>query len=385
MNLAIKGGGGDFYVNWVAGRSFMFDRIEPYSGGAAARTQALAYGSPAGAGDEPFFLDTPFHILLLYFPFSLLPQPELARAVFTLILEMALVGIPLLSLRLLEVRMPGWFSILMILFAVLNFYSIQAVFSASPVLLLGLAYIGILVSLRLEADEIAGALMAISLYYWEVGAPFLVLVMFRAYKQKRARVLAGFFMVSFILLAISFLLYPDWIIPFLRASVNNLRAEFGYNLLTVFDHLWPDRGRAYAWMIIIALAVLLGREWSIARGADFARFYWTAGLTLTVSPLLGFRTEMEHLAVLVVPVVIIVSTVLERWSGSGLGLAAAYISLMLALPWAVYLYGRFPKDWVTGELLFLFYPVVTLISLYWVRWWIFRAPRTWVDMKDRYK
>ena len=47
---------------------------------------------------------------------------------------------------------------------------------ASPVLLLGLIYAGILFALRAEQDELAGALMAVSLYYWEVGGPFLILV-----------------------------------------------------------------------------------------------------------------------------------------------------------------------------------------------------------------
>jgi hypothetical protein len=29
VNLRLQGGGGDFYVHWVASRSFLFDRIEP--------------------------------------------------------------------------------------------------------------------------------------------------------------------------------------------------------------------------------------------------------------------------------------------------------------------------------------------------------------------
>ncbi len=384
-NLAIEGGGGDFFVHWVGGRSFMFDKIEPYGGEVAARTQFLVYGSPAKAGEEPYFLDTPFHILLLYFPFSLFSSPLLARAVFTSVLELALAGIPLLGLRLLERKMPRTIDILIILFGAVNFYSIQAIYSASPVLLLGLIYVGILLSLRAETDELTGALLAVSLYYWEVGAPFLLLVVFRIYEEKRRRVLAGFFMLSFILFATSFLLYPDWIIPFLRASVNNWRAEFGYNLHSIFDHFWPDRGSSYAWMVIIALIFLLGREWSAVQKAEYGRFYWVAGLTLTITPMLGFRTEMEHLAVLIVPLVIVVSVLLERWSKFGAGLAVIFILIMLIVPWAVYLFGRIPFGRTAEELLFLFYPTFTLIALYWVRWWVFRSPRTWVDTVGRYK
>ena len=94
---------------------------------------------------------------------------------------------------------------------------------------------------------------------------------------------------------------------------------------------------------------------------------------------------MEHLAVLIVPVIIVGSVVLERWSKYGPGLAVVFISIMLIFPWVVYIFGRFPNGKAAEELLFLFYPTFTLIALYWVRWWVFRAPRPLVDMSGRYK
>ena len=218
-NLTLKGGG-DFYVHWVAGRGFLFEnhkhgkyrvqnedkivdsgsqRIDPYSGEIPARVQKLVYGGSAKAGDEPYILDTPFQILLLYFPFSLLSDPTLARAIFTLILELALFALAILSLRLTEWEAPRIFTVLFIFFAVFNFYTFQAIYEANPVLILWLLYIGILFTYREELDELTGALMAFSLYYWEVGLPFLVLVFLRVYYEKRTRVFAGFFMSCFIL------------------------------------------------------------------------------------------------------------------------------------------------------------------------------------------
>jgi len=83
-----------------------------------------------------------------------------------------------------------------------------------------LAYLGILVSLQNKLDELAGALIALSFCYWEVGGPFLVLVMMRVYRERRSGVFAGIIMAGIILLAVSLLLYPDGVIPFFRASVN---------------------------------------------------------------------------------------------------------------------------------------------------------------------
>ena len=116
-NLTLTGGG-DFYVHWVASRGFIFEKIDPYSGEVPARVQELVYEDSAKAGDEPYILDTPFQILLLYFPFSLLSDPQLARALYTLILELALFALALLSLRLTDWEVPRYFSVLFLFFCV---------------------------------------------------------------------------------------------------------------------------------------------------------------------------------------------------------------------------------------------------------------------------
>src|SRR5258706_15589071 len=107
-----------------------------------------------------------------------------------------------------------------------------------------------LASIRAETDEVTGALIAVSFYYWEVGATFLFLVVLSMYYEKRFRVLAGFFMLTFVLLAISFLFYPDWIISFFRAAANNLRADFGFSIFTALKHIWPNFGESFAWVIM---------------------------------------------------------------------------------------------------------------------------------------
>ncbi len=383
-NLTLKGGG-DFYVHWVGARAFLFDKIDPYSGEVPARVQQLVYDDSAKAGDEPYILDTPFQILLLYFPFSLLSNPAIARAIFTLILELALFALAILSLRLTDWESPRIFTILFIFFAVFNFYTFQAIYEASPVLILGLLYVGILFTLRAEMDELTGALMAFSLYYWEVGAPFLFLVFLRVYYEKRTRVFAGFFMPCFILFFVSFLTYPNWIIPFLRATANNLRAEFGFNIHAIFIHIWPSQGRIVAWIFIIALVIILGYEWSSARSGRFAyrRFYWASCLSLAVAPLLGFRTEMEHLAVLVIPLALIFAIVHNRWRRLGNALTLLLMLVIFILPWTLYLFAVNRFGAIAQEMIFLFLPLSTLIGLYWIRWWAIRPPRILSDFATR--
>lgn len=381
-NLTLTGGG-DFYVHWVASRGFIFEKIDPYSGEVPARVQELVYGDSAQAGDEPYILDTPFHILLLYFPFSLFSDPQLARALYTLILELALFALALLSMRLTDWEAPRYFSILFLLFCVFNFYTFQAILEASPALLLGLIYAGILFSLRAGQDELAGALMTASLYYWEVGGPFLILVAWWAYREKRTRVFAGLGMITFPLLAVSFLVYPNWLIPFLRAGMNNLRADFGFSTHEIFFHLFPSQNGIYAWIFIGILIIALGYEWNAALTSDYRRFYWAACLSLAVAPLLGFRSEMEHLSVLVIPFALIFAVVYDRWNHIGNWFTPFLLLMIFFVPWALFFFALPLFGKITKEITFLFLPLLTVIGLYWIRWWAIRPPRVWSDLAPR--
>ncbi|NWF65556.1 MAG: hypothetical protein HXY38_14765 [Chloroflexi bacterium] len=379
LNTSFPAGGGEFLRHWAGARAFVFERIDPYSAYVPDTVQTLVYDGRAGAGADPYILDTPFHIFLLYIPFSPLADPMLARAVYTLILEWALFALAILSLRLTEWPAPRWFLVLFFLVTTLNFYSVQALLAASPILLLGLSYAGILFAFRNENDESAGALMAISLYYWEAGLPFLVLMAWRAYKEKRLRVFAGFGMISIVLLAVSFLLYPDWIIPCLRAGWNALQADFGYSVISALSRLLPLYGEYLAWGVIALLVFALGYEWNALQVGDDRRLYWAACLSLAAAPLLGFRSEVENLSVLVIPLAFVFAIVYDRWRRINLWLTFLLFLLATAAPWALHRFLPENLTTISNEILFLFLPIFTILGLYWIRWWAIRPPRVWAD------
>lgn len=383
VNRSLPDGGGEFLRHWAGGRAFMFDHNNPYEGEVPARVQKLVYGGDVPAGNEPYILDTPFHLLLFYFPFSLLSDPLLARAIYTLILEWALFALALLSLRLTGWETPRWFGVLFFFLCVTNFYTFQAILDASPVLLLGLFFVGIVFSLSNEQDEAAGALLAFSLYYWEVGLPFLLFVAWYAYKTRRVRVFAGFGMFSFIFLAGSFIIFPNWFIAYLRAGMNNLRADFGYTIFSTLAAVLPTFGNWLAWGVVILLIFALGYEWNTAiQFNDPRRFYWTACLSLAAAPLLGFRSQWENLAVLFIPLALIFAIIQDRWRIGRL-LNFLFLFILLLVPWALYLYAIPRYGEIVKELIFLLLPLFTLVGLYWIRWWALHPPRIWTDTFTR--
>lgn len=383
-NLSLPAGGGEFLRHWVGARAYLFESIDPYTTYVPENVQRLVYGGSASAGDEPYILDTPFHLLLLYFPFALLPDPMLARAVYTMILEWALVAFALLSLRLTDWDVPRWFYGVFIIFCGFNFYSFQALVAATPALILGLIYAGILLALQTEADEVAGALAVASTYYWEAGLPFLLFLAWYCYRTNRVRVLAGFFMFAFILLAVSFLLYPGWVIPAMRAGMNNFRAEYGFSLFSVFRELLPSYGNFPAVAVIIAFVVILGYEWGASLHSDSRRLYWAVCLTLAATPLMGIRSGVENLVILVLPLALILSIVYDRWKRIRVLLILLLTALLFFVPWAVHLYLSSQYQDLAGAILFLFLPVFTVIGLYWIRWWAIRPPRVWADTVSKH-
>jgi hypothetical protein len=186
-------------------------------------------------------------------------------------------------------------------------------------------------------------------------------------------------MMGFITFTVSLLLYANWILPFLRAVVNNLRVDFGYSLRSALTAIFPAQGTILAWGIILLLLVALTYEWSVARDSDFRRFYWTACLSIAAAPLLGFRTETQYLAVLVVPLALIFAIVHDRWRSINNFLTLLLMAFVWLIPWALSLLPLSFK----GELVFLFLPLFTVIGLYWIRWWALRPPRIWSDLVPR--
>jgi len=371
--------GGEFYLLRVAGRAFMFDQTEPYSGAVPARVQERVYDAPAVSGEDLYILDIPFHLLLLFFPLGLFPDPLIARAFWMALSEIALAGLIYLSLRLLDRRIPVLFIVLLSIAGFASFYAYWSILEGSLAILLGLSYAGIFLSLRSGLDELTGALMVISAIQWEIGGLFLLFVFLWVIWERRWRVLTGAGMLAFVLLVISFFLYPNWVFPFLRAAWNSLRVGFGFSQHEILGRLWPEYGSTLGWVLTAILIFTIGYEWRAARG-DFNRFVWANCLTLTAMPLLGQNVEMDQLVPLTLPVLMVILISRERWRKLGNGIAILLTLFFFGVPWLLFTQGA-PQSirLQTQEALFLFWPLFALLGLYWIRWWMIRPPRTWLD------
>ncbi len=373
-------GGGGFFIAWKASSGLLLDHIEPYGGVIAGQVQQLVYGRIAKPAENPYLLTAPFFLLPVYFPLALISDPAIARGLWMFISEAALFTAAWLSLRLIEWTPRRPFLIVFFLLSIFSFYSTVSMFEGSPAAVLALLYFGILWAFYSEQDELTGALLVFSLFKWEIGSLFLLLIFWRIFAEKRWRILAGFGMTLFVLLSISLLIYPggNWIYPMLTAILAIIRSNFGITAAAIFARLWPGYGTRLTQIVTTVTVIVLFYEWYKAYNADFRRFIWVACLTLAATPLIGFRTEMSNLVVLFPGLALIFAAAVERWR-IGYWLSGLLLFIVFIIPWSL-----FARAYVLGstraqDLLFLFYPIFVIAGLYWTRWWFLRPPRTWLD------
>ncbi len=229
-----------------------------------------------------------------------------------------------------------------------------------------------------EQDELAGALLVFALFAWEIGLLYVPFVLWKSIYDKRGRVLAGFGMTLVILVVVSFILYPGWIFPFVTATLATVRADFGITSHVLLARLWPAYGARAAQALTIILVILVLYEWSATRRADVRRFIWAGCLTLAATPLIGVRTEMTNLVVLLPSLALIFAAVANRWR-SGPWLAGLLLLVVFLVPWAWFARWTWLNETHAQDYLFLFFPAFAIAGLYWTRWWFLRPPRTWYD------
>ncbi len=372
------GAGADFLPAWHGSRAFLFENAEPYSRAVAERTQLEFYGRAVRAGEYPFALDIPFPLVILFFPFAFLPDPLWARAVWMTLSEVGLILLVLFPLRLADWKPNRWFFGLLLAFALAWFYSVSALLDGSFSILLVLAIVGALFAMRDFNDELAGFLLAISAMKWEaVLLPWLMLIL-AALTARRWRVFIGIGMTWFVVGAISFLVYPDWFWPCARAAAANWRADDLLTPARFLSEWFPDFGANLTLLIVSLLLLILVIEWFAAlRGRDFRRVAWVFALIIATAPLLGFSNTFANLAPLVFSFTVFLPFAWERWKKHPYLILTLIVILFFVFPLA--LQPLIASRSLADGLTFLLPPLLILIGLYWIRWYVIRPPRTWLD------
>ena len=296
-----------------------------------------------------------------------------------LLSEAALIGIVLLTVSLLEWEPPRWLLISLVGFGLFSFFSIQSLLSASPSIFIILLYLSILVALRSYSDELAGALLFLVAYQWEVGALFFLYMLIMIFANRRWGVLTGFGMSLFLALVVSFLIYSSWGLPYIRAVLSDWIRGSSLNLNSVLSFWFPNSRVSVAAVVSAVISVIVFLEWIASTRENFRRILWTASLSLAATPLVGFAIFPSNHIVLIPPLILILMLVWERWTRQRVLAYLLVLSVAFLVPFGIYFRSLTFEDRLYSDLLTVLPPVATILCLYWMRWWVLHSPRTWMD------
>ena len=357
----------------------LIQEVKPYSTEIARRTQQVAYNRLAFADEYAFVLNDPFYIVLLYIPLAFVRDFALARGIWLLLAEAALAGTVLLSLNLSEWQPPGWLYVLLLGYGLFHYFSFNALFTSTPAAFLTFLYVAILLALRSRSDELAGALLSLVAYQWEVGALFVLFIFFFMFANRRWGVLAGFGMSLFVLLVVSFLTDSSWGLPYIRAVLSDWYRAANLNFSQIVLRWFPDLRFPVGQVVSIGLGLGLLVEWLGSIHAHFRRVVWTAALSLAVTPLMGMAMFPSNYVVLILPFVLILALVWERWRRYHGFFSVLIFLLVLSIPYALYIRTVQIYDPLVTDILAVLPPIAAIAGLYWMRWWALHAPLTWSD------
>ncbi len=356
----------------MGARAFLFDQENPYTEESAIKVQKEIYGHPAEKDEYPYRLDTPFYILIFYFPFAFIENFDLARAFWMSFAEIALFGVGFLSIHLAKWKISRRNLILFFTALFLSFYGLQPLILSSSAIFKALFLLLALFALQEKWDEILAILLVFGITYLDRGGLVFILIFFILITSRHWRVFSMLGMSVIALVGFSLIIYPDWLLPFANALLANLRATQGILFSETLQIWLPDKGNLIAQIIKWVAIFILALEWIAVRGRLSQHVFWVAGLSLAITPFLGFHITSDIYPFLFFPLALVFKTAQDRWGGTEWGISLV-LTLLIA-SWVIYL--RVPR---APEILPYLFPLLLIFSLYWMRWWIIRPPRTWAD------
>ena len=372
-------GGEWLFLRWNGARAFLFENLEPYGSTIAQRVQLLVYGREAFLAEYPYALNDPFYLVLLYVPLAWFSDFTIVHGIWMLLSQAAVVAIVVLALKLSEWEPPRWLYITLVVFGLISYFSVASFLSGSPSIFLTLIYLSILVALRSFSDELAGALLFLVAYQWEVGALFFLFVIIYVFANRRWSVLTGFGMTLMVLAIISFITRSNWLLPYVQAVRFDWKYTVNYNFETVLSYLFPALSISFGRWLAVALTAVLMLEAALSVNKYFVHVVWAAFLSLAMNPMLGFAIFSSNHVVLLPAFVLVMALAWERWVNR-----RALVSIFLLSLLFIFFYGIYFRSIVTptrlySDLLTILPPVLATIALYWMRWWAVRPPRIWAD------
>ena len=367
-------GGDDFLGRWMGARYWVQEGISPYDPQVGRASQQLIYGRAVDreAGEDIQDFLYPFPAMIFFAPFGALPY-TLARALWMTILEVSLPILALIGIAIADWKPRRVVLISLLLFSLLWYHGTRAVIIGQFAVIEALLMAGALLAVKRGRDPLAGILLGLSIAKPQMAVlliPFVFLC--AAYARRWTIVTWGIGTIAG-LLAVSVLLLPDWPIMWLQQLIEHPTYTVIGPPVEILADAFPSMSGVIALVLGGALLLYLLWEWAKAAGKPDRWFQWTAALTIVITNLVAFRTATTNYVVLLPVLCLVFAVLADRWGTRGDMVILIVMAAILIGTWALFL--ATIEGNVEHPVMYLPLPILTLLGLWWARWWAIRAVR----------
>ena len=367
-------GGNDFLGRWMGARYWVQEGISPYDPLVGRASQQLIYGRAVDreAGEDIQDFLYPFPAMIFFAPFGALPY-TLARALWMTILEISLPILALIGIAIVDWKPRRAVLISLLLFSLLWYHGTRAVIIGQFAVIEALLMAGALLAGKRGRDPLAGILLGLSIAKPQMAVlliPFVFL--WAAYARRWTIVTWGIGTIA-ALLVVSVLLLPDWPIMWLQQLIEHPTYTVIGPPVEILADAFPSMSGVIALLLGGALLLYLFWEWAKAAGKADRWFQWTAALTIVITNLVAFRTATTNYVVLLPALCLVFAVLADRWGTRGDVVILIAMAAILFGTWALFL--ATIEGNVEHPVMYLPLPILTLLGLWWARWWAIRAVR----------
>lgn len=364
-------GGNDFLVHWVGTQSFIKEGTSPYSETVALRIQNLVYGRPAIQGEHELRVAYPFYSIFLFLPFSLIEDFSLARALWMTLLEFAIIFSTIIMIKIVNWKPNFLFTFLIIVFSLFWYHSLRSIINGNAVIIILFLVVMILYAILNKQDELAGILLAFATIKPQVVLAFIVFILLWAILNRRSKLLFWFMGTLIGLIVLGLFLNPSWPLEFISEILRYPDYNPPGTPASALFALLPGIGRQLGLLLSVACGFTLLVEWYFGRKSHHIKFLWVAALTLVLGQWVNIQTDPGNFIIMFPAIIIILRMIDKRWDKKSVWINISYLLILFFVPWLIFIrtidFGYQP---IQNPIMFFPVPLMLIIGLYWVRWWV---------------
>lgn len=344
-----------FLRNWEITRGFIFRGENPYN-----NTEGIPFTSP-------------LPVILLYSPFALINNFQIARAAWITVNQVAAIIFAVFCIRITSWQTNRWLVILTIIFAIFWFASFSVYIKGSLTALSAVLFTGAMFAIQEQNDEIGGILIGLAALQPGVTLMGVLLVFLWAVSHRRWILIFWAGVVFLFFSGVGMIFLPEWPLDFFWTVLRHVDFRPGRAIIETTSQWWPGVGLQVGWGIFFLALITMLVEWWFTLGKDYKRLIWVLGLTFILSIWIGIETSIDNVFMLLLSLVAIFMAWNRRWGRSGQIFVIIVIGLLLpGLWWAFIVLDRQAVSGPMNPILMIGFPFLTLVGLYWVRWWFLR-------------